>query len=264
MAGDKHKKKTKGKKAAKRSAAKHKKSLEAGGDGEGSEGAAVPSGKQRNPKAFTVTSRGRAKLQRARTAEKEQKRLHGASKREPTFLVASRARHRLCLLDSGLLAAISSLCSCATVLWHHELMQPGPSPAPQTRQRPWSLPGQAPCQAGRRTQAWRQRCVRGCSADGGACAGGATAIRGAGAGPARRGQVLAHPLPGQALHAPVAVGGQGSYHRRRRQDAPAHLCGVPPGAPESWRRQFLSCTLPHSGRQWCVRLHNACRRCARG
>ena len=114
MAGDKHKKKTKGKKAAKRSAAKHKKSLEAGGDGsEGGGSAAVPSGKQRNPKAFTVTSRGRAKLQRARTAEKEQKRMHGASK-----LLFSGARRACpcsvcCITGCWLLQ--SSLCSCATV-----------------------------------------------------------------------------------------------------------------------------------------------------
>ena len=50
-----------------------------------------------------------------------------------------------------------------------------------------------------------QRCVRCCSADDGARAGGAAPLRGAGAGAARRGQVHAHPLPGQALHAPGAV-----------------------------------------------------------
>ena len=97
MAGDKHKKKTKGKKAAKRSAAKHKKSLEAGGDGGGGDGAAVPSGKQRNPKAFTVTSRGRAKLQRARTAEKEQKRMHGAWKCGLLFQTARRPCRTRCV-----------------------------------------------------------------------------------------------------------------------------------------------------------------------
>ena len=84
MAGDKHKKKTKGKKAAKRSAAKQKKSLAAGGGEDGNVagdggGGAPTASKQRNPKAFTVKSTGRAKLQRARTAEKEQKRMHGAS-----------------------------------------------------------------------------------------------------------------------------------------------------------------------------------------
>ena len=34
---------------------------------------------KRNPKAFTNQSRMKAKLQRARSAEKEQKRMHGAS-----------------------------------------------------------------------------------------------------------------------------------------------------------------------------------------
>ncbi|KAK9820869.1 hypothetical protein WJX81_007795 [Elliptochloris bilobata] len=94
MAGDKHKKKTKGKKAAKRSAAKQKKGLAAGtgGGGDGGEGGAAPATKQRNPKAFTVKSRGRAKLQRARTAEKEQKRMHvpvveRAPEEPPPFVV---------------------------------------------------------------------------------------------------------------------------------------------------------------------------------
>jgi hypothetical protein len=34
--------------------------------------------RKQNPKAFVFSSRGKAKLQRARTAEKEQRRMHGA------------------------------------------------------------------------------------------------------------------------------------------------------------------------------------------
>ena len=72
MAGDKgHKKKTKGRKAVKRKAAVTKKADQA------SDGAAKSSAAPRNPKAFVFSSRGRAKQQRARTAERDQRRLHG-------------------------------------------------------------------------------------------------------------------------------------------------------------------------------------------
>jgi hypothetical protein len=89
-AGKSHKKATKGAKAAKQAAAAKKKrktenasAAAAGGGASG--GPAKPrynpdpaAAKARNPKAFTVQSRGRAKLQRARSAEKEQRRMHGA------------------------------------------------------------------------------------------------------------------------------------------------------------------------------------------
>jgi len=105
MASEKHKKKTKGKKAAKRSAAMQKKSAAGAGgadDGFADGGGGAPATKQRNPKAFTVKSRGRAKLQRARTAEKEQKRMHGA--RWPLPL-AWPAAHRAGGARGGPLAA---------------------------------------------------------------------------------------------------------------------------------------------------------------
>lgn len=72
-----HKKKKSGKKASKKKAAAEKKKK--GGsltDGDG--GADLAQMRQRNPKAFINASRGRAKVQRARTADKEQKRMHGA------------------------------------------------------------------------------------------------------------------------------------------------------------------------------------------
>ncbi len=88
--GDKstHKKKKSGKKASKKKAAAAKKGKAAGGlapTNGGAPAAAVvaqlPSPaqlRQRNPKAFINASSGRAKLQRARTADKDQKRMHGA------------------------------------------------------------------------------------------------------------------------------------------------------------------------------------------
>ena len=79
-----HKKKVKGAKAAKAASSARKKAR--AGAADGPDGLAPrtralrssdPStAKARNPRAFTVASRGRAKQQRARTAEKEQKRVH--------------------------------------------------------------------------------------------------------------------------------------------------------------------------------------------
>jgi ribosome biogenesis protein BMS1 len=71
--GDKtaHKKKKAGKKKV---AAEQKKKRAKIGDVDGQ----LAEQRQRNPKAFVNASRGRAKLQRARTADKEQKRMHGA------------------------------------------------------------------------------------------------------------------------------------------------------------------------------------------
>ena len=70
-----HKVKTKGKKAAKRKAAVQKK---APGASEKALTAKLPKqpSRERNPRAFTNTSRGRAKQQQARSAEKSQRRLH--------------------------------------------------------------------------------------------------------------------------------------------------------------------------------------------
>lgn len=65
MAGKQHHKSKAGKKAVKRSRAQKKKK---GGDDQ--------EGQERNPKAFAFSSSGKAKAQQARTAEKEQRRLH--------------------------------------------------------------------------------------------------------------------------------------------------------------------------------------------
>ena len=73
-----HKKKKAGKKAAKKKAvAEGKRKRDDGGGGPSAAEVA------RNPKAFINKSRGRAKLQRARTADKEQKRMHGGLLRTP-------------------------------------------------------------------------------------------------------------------------------------------------------------------------------------
>ena len=79
-----HKKKAKGAKAAKAASSARKKARTGAADGP--DGLAprtrtlrasdAATAKARNPRAFTVASQGRAKLQRARTAEKEQKRVH--------------------------------------------------------------------------------------------------------------------------------------------------------------------------------------------
>ena len=69
-----HKKKKVGKKAAK------KKATADGKRKRGDDGAPSAAEMARNPRAFLNKSRGRAKLQRARTADKEQKRMHGALK----------------------------------------------------------------------------------------------------------------------------------------------------------------------------------------
>lgn len=64
-----HRKKKSGRKAEKKKAASKAK---AGGD-------AIDAGiNDANPRAFQLASKGKARVQRARTAEKEQRRLHGA------------------------------------------------------------------------------------------------------------------------------------------------------------------------------------------
>jgi ribosome biogenesis protein BMS1 len=81
--------KVKGGKAKKQRATEHKKrkaeasggAAAAGGDDGGKDigVGAAPSGNQRNPKAFIFSGQGKAKRQAARTAEKDQRRMHGAS-----------------------------------------------------------------------------------------------------------------------------------------------------------------------------------------
>lgn len=67
--GKSHRKKKSGRKAEKKKSAKQKKS----GLTELEKNEAA----KRNPKAFIFSSRGKAKIQQARTAEKDQRRMHG-------------------------------------------------------------------------------------------------------------------------------------------------------------------------------------------
>lgn len=81
MAGDKSHKKKK-KKTTKKTEKKRKVAKErlAGKDDTGkSEAQCQEDARQRNPKAFVFSSRGKAKVQKARSAEKEQRRMHGQS-----------------------------------------------------------------------------------------------------------------------------------------------------------------------------------------
>lgn len=66
--GKSHRKKKSGRKAEKRKNAESKKKSS---DGD------VEAARKQNPKAFIYSSRGKAKIQRARSAEKDQRRMHG-------------------------------------------------------------------------------------------------------------------------------------------------------------------------------------------
>lgn len=66
--GKDHRKKKSGRKADKRKAAETKKKGDDGGNNDAA--------RKQNPKAFIFKSRGKAKIQRARTAEKDQRRMH--------------------------------------------------------------------------------------------------------------------------------------------------------------------------------------------
>ena len=89
-------KKPKGGKAKKQRATEHKKRIKAatgaaagggGGDDGGKDLGLAPAGAkgghQRNPKAFVFSGRGKAKRQAARSAEKDQRRMHGAAALAP-------------------------------------------------------------------------------------------------------------------------------------------------------------------------------------
>ena len=60
--------------------------------------------RKQNPKAFVFSSRGKAKLQKARTAEKEQRRMHGAQQ-----AAAGGPAEPLLLLDTGHHPAVAVL-----------------------------------------------------------------------------------------------------------------------------------------------------------
>ena len=65
--GKSHRKSKVGRKADKRKAAENKKR----------DPADVDAARKQNPKAFIFNSRGKAKIQQARSAEKDQRRMHG-------------------------------------------------------------------------------------------------------------------------------------------------------------------------------------------
>lgn len=99
-----HRKKKAGKKVAKRKASDKKK-----------KGAVDSDARKRNPKAFTVQARGRAKIQRMRTADKDQKRMHGMSRHIPTCRngwdrpAPSRCMHALCAASAAMAALFTGL-----------------------------------------------------------------------------------------------------------------------------------------------------------
>ena len=83
-------KRSRGGKAKKQRASEHKKRIKAAGAGPvggaddgGKDLGLAPAGggkgHQRNPKAFVFSGRGKAKRQAARSAEKDQRRMHGAA-----------------------------------------------------------------------------------------------------------------------------------------------------------------------------------------
>ena len=77
MAGDKsHKRKKTNKKAQKKKVAKGLKGSSKDG-AEKAEPVSKEAARKQNPKAFVFSSRGKAKVQQARSAEKEQRRMHG-------------------------------------------------------------------------------------------------------------------------------------------------------------------------------------------
>ena len=76
-AGKNHVKKKTTKKTAKKASTDRQQRRAAGELNDGDLAAA----KLRNPKAFVFQSRGRAQIQKARSAEKDQRRLHGAGSR---------------------------------------------------------------------------------------------------------------------------------------------------------------------------------------
>jgi hypothetical protein len=123
-----------------------------------------------NPRAFSFSGSGRAKASQARSADREQKRLHG----EPAAAAAPPVPCRNQLLLTPIREhSVDSRLSTRGQLAH--LVRPG-----------WA----APCCA-----------VLRCSSCGGHhhAGRGAAAAHGAGARPSRSGQVHSDPLPGQAL-----------------------------------------------------------------
>ena len=84
MAGDKsHKRKKTTKKAQKKKVAKGAKGRSKDG-AEKAEPMSQEAARKQNPKAFVFSSRGKAKVQQARTAEKEQRRMHGMPCKQAT------------------------------------------------------------------------------------------------------------------------------------------------------------------------------------
>ena len=241
--------------------------------------AAVADGaaRARNPKAFVFASKGKAKSQRARTAERDQKRMHGATA-SARYLSAAFVLLRLqfciqCHLQSPLQADCNQLVRPAVKdAGGLDGDEPGvcaPSRAPgvcasSQAQPPSVVLTQAKpvlrCQALRPAEpaplpSHRAPRLNGLSAcpvarspNGRARARGAAAVRRAGARPARRWQDDADQVPRQELYAAGHRGGPRSRDRRVGQEPAAHIRRVPPGerlhlrfeGPFLLRRQPLS------------------------
>jgi len=116
-------KKPKGGKAKKQRATEHKKRIKAatgapvsgGGDDGGKDLGLAPAGKgghQRNPKAFVFSGRGKAKRQAARSAEKDQRRMHGAV--------------TLALRPAAVTLGLGAICSPASALFCMSCSADGP------------------------------------------------------------------------------------------------------------------------------------------
>jgi hypothetical protein len=67
--------------------------------------------RKQNPKAFVFSSRGKAKLQKARTAEKEQRRMHGAQQAAGSRQQAAGSRQQA----AGSVVGASSTAAAAAV-----------------------------------------------------------------------------------------------------------------------------------------------------
>lgn len=115
-----HKKKTKGARVKKRKADSGKKAFRAekgaaGGEsglGGGADAATDKAARQRNPKAFVFSGSGKAKKSAARTAEREQRRMHGeadAAERKHSHRPCSTSGCDFQSGDSGVAADIEVL-----------------------------------------------------------------------------------------------------------------------------------------------------------
>ncbi len=151
-AGKGHRKSKVGRKAEKRKVASHKK--------KGTLDASKAS-KAVNPRAFGFQSAGKAKAQRARSAEKEQRRMHGAGTAH-AMLCVLMALTSLAAHSSSQLRCLRSLwrsrprwsssCRCASSVWNRGRIHDGEINRAITLPYPFPLPGvQGPPGVGKST-----------------------------------------------------------------------------------------------------------------